>query len=128
MKIKNKFNLGDVIYYPSVDLRSSRVFKGKITGIIIQKLDGKEVIGYQAGQPYAVIEEDASKQAKRAIKRLVEIIKDKKKEIEKDMDKAIKQIKDSDPDDLIYDLTAQYEEAEDEKVESVGTPDEETEE
>ena len=42
MKISNKFNLGDIVYYPAADLRMSRLIKAPVTGIVVTILDGKE--------------------------------------------------------------------------------------
>lgn len=110
MRIKNKYNLGDEIYYPAADLRASRIFKGVVTGIVVQEEDGKEIIAYQAGQAYAVRERDSFKRPKGAIKRLIEILEEKKGEIVQDIDEAIAKVKEMEKEDIIFDLTAQYEE------------------
>ena len=110
MKISNKFNLGDTVYYPAADLRAARIFKSTITGIIITEVDGEREIVYQTGQSYGVSEEDVFKTAKPAKRRLVKILEEKKKEIAKDIDKVIKAVEDAKTQDLVYDLTARDEE------------------
>jgi predicted hydrocarbon binding protein len=111
MRIKNKYKLGEEIFYPAADLRASRVFRGEITGIVVQEEEGEEIVAYQAGQAYAVRESDSFEKPEKAIERLVEILEEKKQEIIEDIDGAIVKIKEMEQDDIIFDLSAQYEEA-----------------
>lgn len=106
MEISNKFKLGDVVYYPSADLRAARVFKSAVTGIIVTNVDGKQGIIYQTGQSYGVSEEDMFRTAKPAKRRLIKILQEKKKAIAKDIEDAIKKVGDTKTIDLVYDLTA----------------------
>lgn len=117
MKISNKFNLGDVVYYPAADLRIARIFKSRITGIIVTNMDGKQEIIYQTGQSYGVGEEDVFKTAKPAKRRLIKILQEKKKKIAGDIEKAIEKVVDAKTQDLVYDLTAQDEEVQTNKPE-----------
>ena len=109
MKISNKFNIGDTVYYPSADLRAARIFKSVVTGIVITNIDDKQVVIYQTGHSYGVSEEDMFKIAKPAKRRLVKIMQDKKKQIAKDIDEAIKKVNDTKTEELVYDLTAKDE-------------------
>lgn len=118
MKISNKFNIGDTVYYPAADLRTGRVFKSQVTGITITEIDGKLEVIYQTGQSYGVSEEDMFKIAKPAKRRLIKIMQEKKKEIAKDIDNAIKVINDTKTDELVYDLTTQDEEIQETKDDS----------
>lgn len=106
MKISNKYNLGDTVYYPSADLRAARIFKSVVTGIVITNIDDKQEVIYQTGQSYGVSEEDMFKIAKPAKRRLIKIMQEKKKQIAKDIDEAIKKVGDMKTDELVYDLTA----------------------
>lgn len=117
MKITNKFNLGDIVYYPAADLRSGKVLKAEVTGIVITEVDDKIDIIYQTGQSYAVSQGDMFKTAKPAKRRLLAIMKEKKQEIAKDIDEAIKTIDKTNLDELIVDLLPQ----EDEETEDVET-------
>lgn len=110
MKISNKFNIGDIVYYPAADLRMARLYKAAVTGITITTLEGKTELIYQTGQSYGVAEEDMFKIAKPAKRRLVKILQDKKKDIVKDIDGAIKKIEATKTNELVFDLTAKDEE------------------
>ena len=114
MEISNKFNLGDTVYYPSADLRAARVFKSVVTGIVVTSIDDKQEVIYQTGQSYGVSEEDMFKIAKPAKRRLVKIMRDKKKQIAKDIEEAIKKVNDTKTEELVYDLTAKDEEPKEE--------------
>lgn len=106
MEISNKFKLGDVVYYPSADLRAAKIFKSVVTGIVITNLDGKEALIYQTGQSYGVDEADMFRTAKPAKRRLLKILQEKKKAIGKDIEEAIKKVDAMKTVDLVYDLTA----------------------
>jgi len=109
MKISNKFNLGDIVYYPAADLRMSRLIKAPVTGIVVTVLDGKETVIYQTGQSYGVSEEDMFKTAKPAKRRLIKILQEKKKEIAKDIEKTIKKVDATKTEELVLDLTGKEE-------------------
>jgi hypothetical protein len=110
MEIKNKYNIGEVIYYPTADLRTAKVLKSKITGVLVTEVDDELTIVYQTGGSYGVAQEDAFKTAKPAKKRLVKIMKEKKEEIDKDIENAIKTVKDRDIKELVVDTTEDEEE------------------
>ena len=113
MQITNKFNLGDIVYYPAADLRSGKVLKSVVTGIVVTEVDGKVDIIYQTGQSYAVSQEDMFKTAKPAKRRLIKIMQDKKKDIAKDIDESIKTIDKTGLDELVINLIPQDEETQD---------------
>jgi len=113
MNIKNKFEIGDEVYYPSADLRTSRLLKAEITGILVSNdKDGVESIVYQTGQSYGVGQEDMFKTAGPAKRRLIKILTEKRDTITTDIKDAIKKIKDMKPSEITLDLTNQYEESE----------------
>lgn len=112
MKISNKFNIGDIVYYPSADLRSAKILKSAITGIVIT---GEDYV-YQTGQSYGVGEEDMFKTAKPAKRRLMKILQEKKKEIAKEIDEAVKKINGMKTEELIQDLTPKDEEPKEEII------------
>lgn len=105
MEISNKFNLGDVVYYPAADLRMAKIFKSAVSGIVVTEIDGKVETIYQTGQSYGVSAEDMFRTAKPAKRRLLKILQEKKKDIAKDLDKAMKTIDATKTDELVYDLT-----------------------
>jgi len=114
VNITNRFNIGDVVYYPAADLRAARIFKAAITGIIIRETEGKVELIYQTGQSYGVSEEDMFKTAKPAKRRLIKILQEKKKEVAKDIDGAVKTVDGTKTEELVYDLTAKNEEPKEE--------------
>jgi len=105
MKISNKFNLGDIVYYPAADLRMISIMKSAVTGIVVTMIDGKESVIYQTGQSYGVVEEDMFKTAKPAKRRLIKILQEKKKTIAKDIEAAIKKTEAAKTEELVQDLT-----------------------
>ena len=110
MKISNKFNLGDIVYYPAADLRMISIMKSAVTGIVVTMIDGKESVIYQTGQSYGVTEEDMFKTAKPAKRRLIKILQEKKKTIAKDIEAAIKKTEAAKTEELVQDLTVKDEE------------------
>lgn len=117
MKVLNKFDLGDVVYYPAADLRESKVIKSEITGILYTVLDGKEEIIYQTGMSYGVAAEDVFKTARSAKKRLIKILQEKKKSIDKDINETIKKVEATKPKDLVDSLLMEdYEEKQTEET------------
>lgn len=112
MKITNKFNLGDVVYYPSADLRNAQVIKAEVTGVVVTTIEDKVTIVYQTGQSYGVSEDDMFKTAGPAKRRLIKVLKEKQKEIDKDISEAIKKIKEIDVQEILIDITPQENEEE----------------
>ena len=112
MKITNKFNLGDVVYYPSADLRNAQVIKAEVTGVVVTTIDDKVTIVYQTGQSYGVSEDDMFKTAGPAKRRLIKVLKEKQDEINDDIKAAIKKIKEIDVQEILIDITPQEDEEE----------------
>lgn len=110
MKISNKFNIGDVVYYPAADLRSARILKAEITGIVVRDNEGKTEVIYQTGQSYGVSPEDVFKTQRPAKRRLIRILEEKREEIAKEIDEAISKINEMDIKELVFDITAKDEE------------------
>jgi hypothetical protein len=116
VKITNKFNLGDIVYYPSADLRNAQVIKAEVTGIVVTTIEDEVKIVYQTGQSYGVSQEDMFKTAGPAKRRLIKVLKEKQKEIDKDISEAIKKIKGLDVKEILIDITPQENEEEEEET------------
>lgn len=108
MKINNRFEIGDVVFYPSADLNRATLLKAVVTGLSIYKTEGKLMWAYQTGGTYGVREEDMFKTAKPAKRRLIQILKEKKTNISKNIDEAVKLLDAKKTDEIIYDTTVQY--------------------
>lgn len=112
MTIKSKFNIGDAIYFPSVDLRTATIYKDIIKQIIItEENEDKSIdIVYQTSVAYGIPAIDAFKTAGPAKKRLTKRIVEKRDEVLKEIKEISKKVNDSKPSELVHDVTAQYEE------------------
>lgn len=108
MKIENKFNIGDVVFYPAADLRSGKLIKSFVTGFLITRVGDQEEIAYQTkDSSYAIKDTDVFKGALEAKNRLVEVFKEYKVKVLKSVDDAIKSAKKAKPEDILFDGTVE---------------------
>ena len=98
--MKHKFELGDIVFYPGAELNQATIMKGVITAIIIHNPEGEMEIAYRTGLTYGVPERDCFKTFEPARKRLIQIIKEKEKEMKAEVKTVSKQVKDAKPEDI----------------------------
>lgn len=96
MKIKNKFEIGETVYYPGADL--NKIAEGKIEKIIIGE---DELISYGTDAAYGVKESDCSKEPQEAKERLLEMMGEKQERINDQIDKAIEKVNETKPEELL---------------------------
>ena len=111
MKLDNKYNIGDEVFYPAADLRSGKLIKSVVTGFLITEVGGKPEIAYQTkDSAYAIKETDVFDSAFSAKERLVEVFKEYRKKVLESVDKAIKEAKKAKPEDILFDGTVNKDE------------------
>lgn len=113
MKLENKFNLGDVIFYPAADFRNAKLIKSTVTGILVTGTADNMEVSYQtAHSAYAIKESDVSDNADGARAALLGVLKTYKEKVNKSISDAMKSAKKAKVDDILYDGTAENEETE----------------
>ena len=98
--MKHKYELGDVVFHPGADLNQATIHQGRIMAIIIHNPEGEVEIAYRTHGAYGVPERDCSKTFEPARKRLLEIVKEKEKEMKVEVKEALKSIKAAKQDDI----------------------------
>lgn len=106
MEINNKFNIGDVVFYPGADMRMARVIKSVVTGFKVTKEKEDINLVYITEDSYGVKESDLFTDADNAKDRLLKIYEENKDRIVDEIEKALKEAKDMPIDELIYDKSA----------------------
>jgi Ribonuclease G/E len=105
MKINNKFDIGETVVYPAADLGHPRLMESEITGVSLWVNDvdddEKETIVYRTKDSYGVTQKHMAKTAKTAKKKLLDMMKDKEKQITKQVREAIKAVEDMSPKELL---------------------------
>jgi hypothetical protein len=97
MEIKNKFNLGDTVYYPAADLSRAHLHKAEILGITVDKKD----IFYNTDRSISVPEEQISSNKTPAKVKLVRRMKERRDKFVDEMDSVIKEIEEKSADELV---------------------------
>jgi hypothetical protein len=105
MKINNKFELGETIFYPAADLGSPRLIESEITGVSLWVNDTdeeeSETIVYRTKHSYGVTQKHVAKSARTAKKKLLDMMKQKEKDINKQVKEAIKAVDEMSPKELL---------------------------
>jgi NACalpha-BTF3-like transcription factor len=106
MRIDNKFNIGDSVFYPAADLRSGKLIKSLVTGLLITRVGDVDEVAYQTkDSAYAIKDTDVFDNVVEAKGRLVEVFKEYRTKVLKSVDDAIKAAKKAKPEEILFDGT-----------------------
>ncbi len=97
MEIKNKFNLGDSVFYPAADLSRAHLHKAEILGITVDKKD----IFYNTDRSISVPEEQLSSNKSPAKVKLVRRMEERRDKFIVEMNDVIEEVKKKTPDELV---------------------------
>jgi len=97
MEIKNKFNLGDSVYYPAADLSRAHLHKAEILGITVDKKN----IFYNTDRSISVPEEQLSSNKAPAKIKLVRRMKERRDKFIEEMNTVIDEIEKKTADELV---------------------------
>lgn len=103
MQVKTKFDLGEVVYYPSSDRMSAVVIKDYITAVVVLK-DGVKYM--TASTQYGLNESKLSKTYKRAVKALELELIEKRDEVVEEVNSVVEKIRSSSKKEVLFDATA----------------------
>ena len=105
MKINNKYEIDQKVYYPGADMGNPSIIESTITGVSLWVGEDKaESISYRTIHSYGVNEKHLAKTKNKAKKILLDMMKDKQTEINSQINNAIKIIEDTKAKDLIQKL------------------------
>jgi len=97
MEIKNKFKLGDTVYYPGADLGNPHIIKAEVTGIVVEK-DG---VSYNTLYSFRIPESNITNNKVPAKVKLMKLLKDRQAEIIGNMAEAIETIDKTKAEELV---------------------------
>jgi hypothetical protein len=99
MEIKNKFNIGDTIFYPGAEQENPKVIQATINTLIIKE---DESIVYATDYPtYGIKEEDVFDNKEQAKDKLITMLEQGKEKVNKQYQKLIDETKNKAPRKLI---------------------------
>lgn len=104
MKINNKFEIGQKVVYPGADMGNPTLIESIIVGVSLWVDEGVETITYRTEFSYGVAEKHLAKTKNGAKKKLLQMMREKEKEIKAQITKAIETIEKTKASDLIQKL------------------------
>ena len=102
MKFESKYNIGDVVFYPSADVADIKLLQAPILGVIFMEDEKKKVsISYRTELSYGIPEDVASLTFKEGKKILSKLLNKKIKEMTKGFETAIEEFKKMNDEELV---------------------------